>query len=213
MLRVEHLSLWLGSTLLVRDLNLSVGAGEVAALMGPSGSGKSTVLNWLVGDLPPAFAAQGELWLGSNRVDPWPTEARHIGILFQDDLLFAHLSVGENLAFALREGVRGAARRAVVEQTLANIGLRGYHDRDPATLSGGERARVSLMRALLARPRALLLDEPFAKLDAMLRQQFRDWVFARVAELGLPTLLVTHDPCDVPAGAKVLDLARYKPGH
>ncbi|GAB4216749.1 MAG: ATP-binding cassette domain-containing protein [Rhodoferax sp.] len=210
MLRIEHLTLTLGTTLLVRDLSLSVAAGEVVALMGPSGSGKSTLLNWLIGDLPAAFAAQGTLWLDERRCDALPTEARHIGILFQDDLLFAHLSVGQNLAFALPASERSAARRTLVEQTLADIGLGGYHDRDPATLSGGQRARVSLMRALLAQPQALLLDEPFSKLDAALRLQFRHFVFEQIARLRVPTLMVTHDRADVPPGARVLDLASWQ---
>jgi len=212
MLRIEHLNLALGTTPLLTDLNLRIAAGEVVVLMGASGSGKSTLLNWLIGNLPAAFSANGQLWLGQRRCDTLPTEARGIGILFQDDLLFAHLSVGQNLAFALPASVKGAARRTVVEQTLADIGLTGFHDRDPATLSGGQRARVSLLRALLAQPQALLLDEPFSKLDATLRAQFRALVFERIARQGMPALLVTHDPADAPAGARVIDLSTWQGG-
>ncbi|PIW07679.1 MAG: sulfate ABC transporter ATP-binding protein, partial [Comamonadaceae bacterium CG17_big_fil_post_rev_8_21_14_2_50_60_13] len=150
MLRIDHLSLRRGDQALLHDLSLSVAAGEVVAVTGVSGSGKSTLLNWMIGDLPSAFDASGELWLDQQRCDGLPVEARGIGILFQDDLLFAHLSVGQNLAFALPAAVRGAQRRMAVEQTLADMGLAGFHDRDPATLSGGQRARVSLMRTLLA---------------------------------------------------------------
>jgi putative thiamine transport system ATP-binding protein len=183
------------------------------AVTGVSGSGKSTLLNWLIGDLPSAFAASGELWLNQQRCDDLPVEARGIGILFQDDLLFAHLSVGQNLAFALPAAVRGGQRRMAVEQTLVDMGLAGFHDRDPATLSGGQRARVSLMRTLLARPRALLLDEPFSKLDAVLRVQFRAFVFEQIEQLQLPTLLVTHDAADVPPGARVLNISDWQVGH
>ena len=202
-LRVKALSLWVAQTPLVQGLSLEVAPGEVLTLMGPSGSGKSTLLGWMVGDVPDAapaaVRAQGELWLGGRRIDALPTEQRRVGILFQDDLLFAHLNVGQNLAFALPASVGGQAqRRARVEDALARVGLGGFHDRDPATLSGGQRARASLMRALLAEPLALLLDEPFAKLDMALRAQFRALVFQHVAERGIPTLLVTHDPADVP---------------
>ena len=212
MLRIDHLSLRRGDQALLHDLSLSVAAGEVVAVTGVSGSGKSTLLNWMIGDLPSAFAASGELWLDQQRCDGLPVEARGIGILFQDDLLFAHLSVGQNLAFALPAAVRGAQRRMAVEQTLADMGLAGFHDRDPATLSGGQRARVSLMRTLLARPRALLLDEPFSKLDAVLRVQFRAFVFEQIEQLQLPTLLVTHDAADVPPGARVLNISDWQVG-
>jgi putative thiamine transport system ATP-binding protein len=210
-LRVKGLSLWVAQTPLVQGFGLDVAPGEVLTLMGPSGSGKSTLLGWMVGDLPSDVRAQGELWLGARRIDTLPTEQRRVGILFQDDLLFAHLSVGQNLAFALPASVGGGAqRRARVEDALASMGLGGFYDRDPATLSGGQRARASLMRALLAEPLALLLDEPFAKLDMALRAQFRALVFQHVAERGIPTLLVTHDPADVPdvggSGGRVLAL-------
>ena len=168
MLDIKNLTITQGSQTLIANLNLLVDGGDVATVTGASGSGKSTLLNWLVGDLDPAFEASGELWLDGQRRDGLPVEARGIGILFQDDLLFPHLSVGQNLAFALPGVVRGTVeRRARVEQTLRDIGLDGFHDRDPATLSGGQRARVSLMRALLAEPCALLLDEPFSRLAAL----------------------------------------------
>jgi putative thiamine transport system ATP-binding protein len=96
--------------------------------------------------------------------------------LFQDALLFDHFSVGQNLLLALPADIRGAARKIQVQQALERAGLAGFCSRDPATLSGGQRARVSLLRALLARPLALLLDEPFNRLDAELRADFRRWV-------------------------------------
>lgn len=207
MLHIRHLSLHRGTQPLFTDLSLGVPAGQVVTLMGPSGSGKSTLLQWMVGALEPAFAAQGELWLGGRALHTLPTEQRRLGLLFQDDVLFPHLSVGQNLAFALPASVRGAAaRREAVAQALASVELAGFEQRDPATLSGGQRARASLMRTLLAQPQALLLDEPFAKLDVALRTRFRALVFAHVAERGIPTLLVTHDPADVPPGGQVVTL-------
>jgi putative thiamine transport system ATP-binding protein len=213
MLAIRHLTLRLGPQPLFTDFSLSVPAGQVVTLMGPSGSGKSTLLQWMVGALEPAFVAQGELWLGGRALHTLPTEQRRLGLLFQDDVLFPHLSVGQNLAFALPASVRGAAaRRETVAQALASVELAGFDQRDPATLSGGQRARASLMRTLLAQPQALLLDEPFAKLDVALRQRFRALVFAHVAERGIPTLLVTHDPADVPAGGQVVTLADQADG-
>lgn len=214
MLKIHNLTITHGHRPLLSGLSVVVDAGEVVTLTGVSGSGKSTLLNWMIGDLDPHFSASGELWLGGVRRDTLPIEARHIGILFQDDLLFGHLSVGQNLAFALPDTFKGApARRNHVEQTLSDMGMSGFHDRDPATLSGGQRARVSLMRTLLAQPQALLLDEPFSRLDVVLRTQFRAFVFERIAHHRIPTLLVTHDPADVPPGGRVIDISEWQHKH
>lgn len=214
MLKISNLTLSLSGSLLFSGLSLVVEDGEIVTVAGVSGSGKSTLLNWMIGDLAPAFSAIGELWLNDSRRDTLPIEARRIGILFQDDLLFPHLSVGQNLAFALPASFNdGKARRQRVAQTLSDIGLEGFHDRDPGTLSGGQRARVSLMRTLLAEPQALLLDEPFSKLDAALRRQFRNFVFAQIERQRIPTLLVTHDLADVPPGGRVLDIGDWQQEH
>ena len=130
---------------------------------------------------------------------------RRVGILFQDDLLFPHLTVLENLLFALPAGA-AAERRARAEAALASAGLAGYGPRLPHTLSGGQRSRVSVLRALLAQPQALLLDEPFSRLDMALRERFRAFVFERLREQRIPAVLVTHDAHDVPAGAQVIQL-------
>ena len=208
MLYIKNLTISNAEKSLFSAMSLAVDEGEVVTLTGVSGSGKSTLLNWMIGDLDPSFSATGELWLNSLRCDTLPIEARHIGLLFQDDLLFPHFSVGQNLAFALPAKFRDAKdRRQRVEQTLSDIGLVGFHDRDPATLSGGQRARVSLMRTLLAEPRALLLDEPFSKLDAALRTQFRAFVFEQITRQKIPTLLVTHDSADVPQGGRAIEIS------
>jgi len=205
MLTVKNLTL----EPLLRNASFSVARGEILTLMGPSGSGKSTLFAWLVGALSTDFLAHGELWLDDQRLDTRPVEKRGIGILFQDALLFDHFSVGQNLMLALPAEIR-TARRERVEQALASAGLAGFYASDPATLSGGERSRVSLLRALLAQPRALLLDEPFSRLDKSLRVTFREWVFAEVRALNIPVVLVTHDEEDIPAGGRVIQLSDWQ---
>lgn len=210
MLTVHNLTLTLHRQPLLCRVNFSVAPGEVLALMGPSGSGKSTLFAWMIGALADTFRAEGELWLNTRRCDGLATEARRIGILFQDALLFDHFSVGHNLQLALPAEIRGAARQSEVEQALARAGMPGFSSRDPATLSGGQRARVSLLRALLARPQALPLDEPFNRLDAELRADFRQWVFAEIDRLAIPAILVTHDSQDLPPGGRCINIAAWQ---
>ncbi|MEQ8287576.1 ATP-binding cassette domain-containing protein [Thalassospira sp.] len=190
-------------------VNLTIAPGEVVTLMGPSGSGKSSLLGHICGTLPAQFTISGEVILDGMALDGCAPQDRHVGILFQDDLLFPHLSVGGNLAFALPSQVKGKAnRRERVEEALISAGMEGFYDRDPATLSGGQRARVALMRVLVSEPCALLLDEPFSKLDSGLRDQIRSFVFDLARKNGLPTLMVTHDPEDgAAAGGRVINLA------
>ena len=189
-------------------IDTAIGPGATVTIMGASGSGKSTLLTFICGALDPAFQAQGRVLLDGRDITPLPPERREVGILFQDALLFPHLSVAGNLLVALPGTVRGRdVRRARVAAALADAGLEGMGARDPATLSGGQQARVALMRTLLAQPRALLLDEPFSRLDASLRDHVRGFVFAEIARHGLPTLLVTHDPDDAAAaGGAVVQL-------
>lgn len=180
-------------------LNVVVSPGEVLTIMGPSGSGKSTALAAIIGTLGPPFRLSGSIRLDGADVTGLPPRARRIGLLFQDDVLFPHLSVGGNLGFALPPRIRGAERRQRIETALAEADLAGFADRDPATLSGGQRARVALLRTLLAEPSALLLDEPFSRLDAGLRSQIRSFVLTRAVQRGLPVILVTHDAEDARA--------------
>ena len=209
---LSEVTIALGARLLVDRLSLVTAHGSVTTLMGPSGSGKSTLLAYVCGTLDPAFTASGSVTIDGDPIDRLPPERRRVGILFQDDLLFPHLSVGGNLAFGLSAALRGReARRARVAQALEEIDLAGFADRDPATLSGGQRARVALARALLSEPRVLLLDEPFSKLDAALKRRFRRFVFDHATARGLPVLLVTHDPEDAEAsGGPVHVLAGFR---
>ena len=199
-----------GSVLL--SVSRSIKPGEVLTVMGPSGIGKSTFLSFVTGTLAPAFEATGQIILDGHDITQVRPDKRRVGILFQDDLLFPHLSVGANLAFGLASGGSRADRQAKIEMALSDVGLEGYADRDPATLSGGQKARVALMRMLLSEPCALLLDEAFSRLDAELRAQVRSLVFARAKERNLPVLMVTHDAEDAKAaGGEVITLGTSTP--
>ena len=184
--------------------------GETLTVMGPSGSGKSTLLAYVGGFLDPVFSREGRVICGGRDIAHLPAGDRHAGILFQDPLLFPHMSVGGNLVFAIPQSVKGkAVRRARAEGALDDVGLSGFFDRDPDTLSGGQKARIALARTLLAAPNFLLLDEPFSKLDMQLRGQVRDLVFDKAKRSRLPVILVTHDAADAEAaGGAVIEIGR-----
>jgi len=181
---------------LLRDLELTIPKGVIHTVMGASGSGKSSLLGAIAGTLADDLRFDGQITLDGRALTDLPTEQRQVGLLFQDDLLFAHMNVQENLLFAVPPGPK-AARLAQVTQALVDAELSSFALADPATLSGGQRARVALMRALLAQPLALLLDEPFAKLDTALRARLREFVFDTVSNRAIPVLMVTHDQADV----------------
>lgn len=203
-LRLEQISIALaGRELLAVDATIA--PGQVLTVMGPSGSGKSTLLAYIAGFLDREFTASGGVWLGERDLLNRSAEARGIGLLFQDPLLFPHLSVAGNLRFGLPRQNKGKHQQ--VTQALEQIGLAGFEERDPATLSGGQKARVALMRLLLSKPQAVLLDEPFSKLDTTLREEMRSLVFGQLHDAGLPALLVTHDHADADAaGGPVIAL-------
>lgn len=181
---------------LLRDVELNIPKGMIHTVMGDSGSGKSSLLGAIAGTLGDDLQFDGQITLNGRALTDLPTEQRQVGLLFQDSLLFAHMNVQENLLFAVPPGSK-AARLAQVTQALVDAELASFAQADPATLSGGQRARVALMRALLAQPHALLLDEPFAKLDTGLRARLREFVFATVRNRAIPVLMVTHDEADV----------------
>jgi putative thiamine transport system ATP-binding protein len=197
-LGLKNIRIHLGDTMLL-SLDAHINRGEALTIMGPSGSGKSTLLSFITGSLDPAFSAVGHITLDGDQIDTKPAHLRQIGILFQDDLLFPHMSVGTNLSFGLSRSIPRSDRKDRINAALESVGLGGFFDRDPATLSGGQRARVALMRTLLSEPRALLLDEPFSRLDQDLRQQVRELVFGHAKARSLPVLLVTHDAEDAAA--------------
>jgi putative thiamine transport system ATP-binding protein len=190
---LKDVRLAVGGRALLEGLNLCIAPGEIVTLMGASGSGKSSLIAYICGSLDTNFDAQGEIMLDGHEIGRLPIEQRRIGVLFQDDMLFAHMSVGENLAFAVPAGVTRSERQSRVSEALVEAELGGFEARDPATLSGGQKARVALMRAILAEPRAMLLDEPFSRLDASLRERVRGFAFTTISQRNIPALLVTHD--------------------
>lgn len=191
-------------------LDADVARGEVLTIMGPSGSGKSSLFSFLAGFLDPVFQATGQVLVDGIDVTNKPAHQRHLGLLFQDPLLFPHMSVAGNLMFALPSSIKGKALRLErVEAALLEVGLDGFGERDPDTLSGGQKARIALMRTLLSEPKALLLDEPFSKLDTELRGQMRELVFNTAKRLKLPIVLVTHDEADAAAaGGPIIRLGQ-----
>ena len=202
-LSLQDVTIMKGSTPLL-SVSHDIASGEVLTVMGPSGVGKSTLLAFVTGTLAADFNATGRVLLDGHDITDAAPHQRRVGILFQDDLLFPHLSVGANLAFGLLAGGTAAARHDKVQEALREVGLEGFADRDPATLSGGQKARIALMRMLLSEPCALLLDEPFSRLDATLRAQVREMVFDRAKARGLPVLMVTHDAEDAQAAGGMI---------
>ncbi|UTV28883.1 ATP-binding cassette domain-containing protein [Photobacterium atrarenae] len=203
-LSVENLTINNRDQALFPPLTFEVVPGQVLTLMGPSGCGKSTLLSAIAGHLSPYFQLSGKIELNGENMSPLAPDQRRIGILFQDDLLFPHLNVWENLAFGLPKTVKGPARKTKAQAILDQLGLSTLANQMPDEISGGQRARISLMRTLLSRPHAVLLDEPFSKLDKALRSEFRQFVFDQIRQQAIPALMVTHDEDDIPAGGEVL---------
>jgi ABC-type Fe3+/spermidine/putrescine transport system ATPase subunit len=199
MLEARHLSKRFEHRSLLVNVGLQVQAGEIVALLGPSGSGKSTLLRILAGLEAPDG---GSVWMDGQDITAVAPERRGFALMFQDFALFPHLDVRDNVAFGLIEqkiSRREARARAI--QLLERFGLGPQVTQRVWTLSGGEQQRVALASALITRPRALLLDEPFSALDAELRLHLQEEFRQRIQEAGMATLLVTHDETEARAMA------------
>jgi iron(III) transport system ATP-binding protein len=196
MVSVEGVSVWFGRQSALDDVSLEIGTGEIACLLGPSGSGKSTLLRVIAGLERPSRGsvrlAGVEVASPGTFVEP---EQRRVGMVFQDYALFPHLTAGANVAFGLRGRGRTEAERTV-SSLLERLGVARYRDSYPHQLSGGEQQRVALARALAARPRLLLMDEPFSSLDGRLRDQVRRETMDLLRETGTTTVVVTHEPAE-----------------
>ncbi|MFJ8595485.1 ABC transporter ATP-binding protein [Streptomyces sp. NPDC093598] len=176
------------------DVTLTVTPGEVVALLGPNGAGKTTALRALAGLTP---LSGGHLRLDGTELDRTPPEARPVGVVFQDYLLFPHLTALDNVAFGPRcQGATKAEARAQAAQLLDHLGLAAHTGTKPRRLSGGQAQRVALARALATHPRLLLLDEPLAALDARTRLEVRAQLRRHLADFEAVAVLVTHDPLD-----------------
>ena len=202
-LKLDKVSLFRYTDTLL-SLDEVINPGEVLSIMGPSGSGKSTLLNAIAGQLTAPFSMTGSIYINDKCINNMPAHQRGVGVLYQDPLLFEHMTVGQNIAFALpssalNKALNGAQREQRVSEMLAEVGLNDLQHRPVQTLSGGQQARIALLRTLAAAPSVVLLDEPFSKLDATTKTQMRTWVFGQLKARGLPTLLVTHDNEDVEA--------------
>ena len=182
-------------TPLISGLSVDIAAGSLRLIQGASGSGKSTLLSVICGTTDRNVRAAGDVLLNGQMVSGLDAEDRRIGLMFQDPLLFPHMTVGDNLAIALAAHHQHD-RKARVSAALELAGLAGFEDRDPAILSGGQAARVALMRTLLAEPEALLMDEAFSALDPDLRHAFGGFVRTQIRDRGIPALLVSHDAAD-----------------
>ncbi len=209
-LQIKNLQLFRQNEPLL-SINEHITGGDILTVMGPSGSGKSSLLNWLTGTLASDFTATGTVWLNDENVTHLPAHLRRIGVLYQDALLFSHLSVAGNIAFAMPKNNKSNKKQRVekIAQALAQVGLEGMGDRHPDNLSGGQQARVALLRTLLSEPKAILLDEPFSKLDTQLRMDTRQLVFEQIRTHKLPAIMVTHDQSDAEAAnGKVIHVGR-----
>ncbi|KJG10134.1 ABC transporter ATP-binding protein [Photobacterium kishitanii] len=192
------------NNILIGPLSFDVKNGQIMTLMGPSGSGKSTILSAIAGHLATDFTVTGDIQLNQQPIMSLAPNMRHIGIVFQDDLLFPHLNIWQNLAFGLPPQIKGAQRKKMALQTLDELGLLNLQHQQAHQISGGQRARISMMRLLLSQPQAVLLDEPFSKLDKTLRAEFRQFVFDQIKQRNIAALMVTHDDDDIPTNGNVL---------
>ncbi|HEY3106018.1 MAG TPA: sulfate ABC transporter ATP-binding protein, partial [Gaiellaceae bacterium] len=180
-----------GSFVALDNVSLAIASGSLTAVLGPSGSGKSTLLRIVAGLEAPD---EGDVSIHGEDATGIPPQQRGVGFVFQHYAAFKHMSVRENVAFALKIRKRPKAEiNERVGELLRLVQLEGIADRYPSQLSGGQRQRMALARALAAEPRVLLLDEPFGALDARVRKELRAWLRGLHEEVPVTTVLVTHD--------------------
>lgn len=193
-LELEHIGFAIDGTVVVDDVSLTVAPGEMVCLVGPSGCGKTTTLRIAAGlERPRAGSVMIDGMCVAGPDIFVPPEVRNVGLVLQDYALFPHLNALENVMFGLAALARDEARQRALG-LLETLGLGRYAQAYPHTLSGGEQQRVALARALAPEPGVMLLDEPFSGLDSSLRNKVRDQATAILKQLGVPALMVTHDP-------------------
>ena len=189
-LRVKHIFKTFGSNEVLHDVSIEVEKGEILSLTGESGCGKSTLLRIIAGL---ETADSGNVYLDDKEITNWKPERRKFGFVFQNLALFPHLSVRDNIFFALKN--RDYSSKRLME-LLQMTGLEGFDNRFPHELSGGQQQRVALARALAINPEILILDEPFSSLDELLKAKIREEIFDLLRDLGITTILVSHQASD-----------------
>ena len=191
----------------IKDLNLKIKNGKILCIFGASGVGKSSLINVIAGVYEDDLKFQGKIILNGKNLNQVPIEKRKIGLLLQDGTLFPHLTVEQNIFFGMSKKLTYKQNSALITSNLEKSNMVGFEDRYPHTLSGGQKARVACLRAILSEPEALLLDEPFSSLDPDQRNSFRKFVVNNIRENKIPCLLVTHDENDkIISDSKPLDL-------
>lgn len=191
LLSIRNVAKHFGKNVVLRDISLDVAEGEFLTILGESGSGKTTLLRIIAGF---ETASAGELWMGGERLDHQPPYRRRVNTVFQHYALFPHLTVEQNVAYGLRVAKRPEAEIiSRVEEALDKVRMSAYAKSKPSKISGGQQQRIALARALVNRPRLLLLDEPLSALDANLRRQMQVELKSLQREVGISFVFVTHD--------------------
>ena len=181
---------------LIKNLSIKIENSEILCVFGESGVGKSSLINVISGVNEENLKIEGEIKLNGVILNNIPTEKRKIGLLLQDGTLFPHLTVEQNLLFGMNKSLNKKEKNSLILNYLDKANMSGFQDRYPNTLSGGQKARIACLRAILSEPNALLLDEPFSSLDPSKRNSFREFVVKQVKRANIPCLLVTHDEGD-----------------
>jgi len=191
----------------IKGLNLKIKNGEILCIFGASGVGKSSLINIIAGVYDDDLRFEGDIILNGKYLNQIPIEKRKIGLLLQDGTLFPHLTVKQNIFFGMSKKLTYMEKSALITSNLKKSNMEGFENRYPYTLSGGQKARVACLRAILSEPEALLLDEPFSSLDPDQRNSFRKFVVNNIRENKIPCLIVTHDEKDkIISDKKPLDL-------
>ena len=180
----------------IKNLNLKIKNGDILCIFGKSGVGKSSLINVIAGINEDNLLFGGKIILNGKILNDIPTEKRKVGLLLQDGTLFPHLTVEQNIYFGMNKKLKSKEKLNLINQNLNKANMEGFQDRYPHTLSGGQKARIACLRAILSEPEVLLLDEPFSSLDPEFRNTFRNFVISKVKESNIPCLLVTHDESD-----------------
>ena len=194
----------------VKNLNLNIKNGNILCIFGKSGVGKSSLINFIAGITEENLFFEGKIVLNGKVLNDIPTEKRKIGLLLQDGALFPHLTVEQNIYFGMNKKLKSKEKLDLIHENLKKANMEGFQNRYPNTLSGGQKARVACLRAVVSEPELLLLDEPFSSLDPEHRNTFRNFLISKVKENKIPCLLVTHDETDkMISNEKPIDLNMF----